>query len=560
MKPTEDVLRSLATELQSAHMVLHSPSLFAEVVSPAPAAAEVASIDSLVRHVLWPMVQKGNVTQILNRARLKRGAPVLPYRILLCPMLSENQPVGLLAALRTHAQPVFSTEDAAKLTDATTRVQELLGRGSAGHSGLLRRPDLQTEVALRSKGVDVISVVYADLDQLHAINEVAGFGAGDEVIRAVGRLWQSLLAADGSVASRLSGDRYAAVLFNHSLSQARQWAERAREAIARLEIRGRRSRITASLGVASLSRGGEFEHALAAAETACRVAKDRGRNRVEIYEPADLSMMRRHEEVHESRVVLDALESDRFALHAQPIVSLAAPAAPSHYEILLRLRGVDGTFLSIGDYLKAAERYQLLERLDRWVIEHTLAVLAPHAVRLQALGMRFAINVTGQSLSEPEFADFVRAEVERRGVPGSLLAFEFTETAAVKNIAATQRFVAEMRALGSRVALDDFGTGLSSLVHLKELAVQEIKIDGQFVLDVVTDTRSEALVRALVQIAEQLGLDTVAEFVETEQIASHLKKLGVRYAQGYLYGRAQPLEETLGELLAAEWSPAVAQG
>jgi EAL domain-containing protein (putative c-di-GMP-specific phosphodiesterase class I) len=231
-------------------------------------------------------------------------------------------------------------------------------------------------------------------------------------------------------------------------------------------------------------------------------------------------MMRRHEEVHESRVVLDALESDRFALHAQPIVRLAAPKTPTHYEILLRLQGVDGVFLSIGDYLKAAERYQLLERLDRWVVEHTLAMLAPRAAELSALGLTFAINVTGPSLSEPTFADFVRMEVERLHMPGSLLAFEFTETAAVRNLAATQRFVSQMTEMGAKVALDDFGTGLSSLVHLKELAVQQIKIDGQFVRDVTTDTRSEALVRALVQIAEQLGLETVAEFVETTSRAS----------------------------------------
>ena len=560
MESTEKFLQSLAAALKSEHIVLHAPSLFAESVVPPPAFADISSIDSLARHVLWPIAQKCNDTQILNRARLKRGAPVLPYRILVTPILVADRSVGALAALRTHAQPQFSDEDATTLTAAATRVQELLGRSSAGHSGLLRRPNLQTEVALRSKGQDVVSVVYADLDQLHAINEIAGFGAGDEVIRAVGRTWQSLLLPDGSVASRLSGDRYAAVLFNHTLTQAREWAERARDAIARLEIRGRRSRITASFGVASLPRGGEFEHTLAAAETACRAAKDRGRNRVEIYESADLSMMRRHEEVHESRVVLDALDSDRFALHCQPIVSLVSPSVPAHYEILLRLQGVDGAFLSIGDYLKAAERYQLLERLDRWVIEHVLAALAPRASELHALGVTFAINVTGPSLSEPEFADFVRAEVKRLGVPGSLLAFEFTETAAVRNVGATQRFVAQMAEIGSKVALDDFGTGLSSLVHLKELAIQQIKIDGQFVRDVVTDTRSEALVRALVQIAEQLGLETVAEFVETEQVAAHLKELGVRYAQGYLYGRAQPLEDTLAELLAGEWAPATAHG
>lgn len=552
MDTTDAFLRSLATELGSTHVVLHAPSLFADCVAPEPASPDLSRISALTRHVLWPMVQQSGEPQTLNRARVRRGAPILPYRILMCPLIVDQQPLGVVAALRTHAQPSFVAADATRLDAAAPRLLTLVGGSGTGESGLLRRPNLATEIALRAKGHEVVSVVYADLDQLHAINELAGFTAGDEVLRAVGRLWQPPLLPAGSVASRLSGDRYAAVLFNHGLDEAREWAERARQAIERLEIRGRRLRITASLGVATLARAGEFEHALAAAETACRAAKDRGRNRVEVYESGDVSMMRRHEEVHESRIVIDALDSDRFALHVQPVVGLAAPDTPCHYEILLRLRGLDGAFKSIGDYLKAAERYQLLERLDRWVIEHTLQVLAPHAAMLRGLGISFAINVTGPSLSEPDFADFVRAEVGRRAVAGSLLVFEFTETAAVRNLGATQRFIASMNEIGARVALDDFGTGLSSLVHLKELAVQQIKIDGQFIRDILTDARSEALVRALVQIAEQLGLETVAEFVEAEDIAAHLRRLGVHYAQGRLYGMARALDDTLAELVAID--------
>jgi diguanylate cyclase (GGDEF)-like protein len=558
VESTDSVLRLLVTELDSSYVVLHAPSLFADYVAPEAASTDASRISALTRHVLWPMAQQCGEAQTLNRARVRRGAPVLPYRILMHPLLVDQQLRGVVAALRTHARPSFSPADADRLAAAVPRLLAVLRSGDAGHSGLLRRPSLATEVALRSKGHEVVSVVYADLDQLHAINEHAGFTAGDEVLRAVGHLWQPPLLPAGSVASRLSGDRFAAVLFNHRLEQARDCAERARQAIERLEIRGRRSRITASFGVATLSRAGEFEHALAAAETACRAAKDRGRNRVEVYESGDLSMMRRHEEVHESRIVLDALDGDRFALHAQPVVTLTAPAVPRHFEILLRLQGIDGAFQSIGDYLKAAERYQLLERLDRWVIEHTLQVLAPHAAALRALGMTFAINVTGPSLSEPAFADFVRTEVERRAIPGALLLFEFTETAAVRNIAATQRFIARMVEIGARVALDDFGTGLSSLVHLKELAVQQIKIDGQFIRDILTDTRSEALVRALVQIAQQLRLETVAEFVESEEVATRLRQLGVRCAQGSLYGRARALGGVLAELLATDAPAAVA--
>jgi len=552
METTDTLLHSLATKLGSTYVVLHAPSLFADYVAPESASTDTSRINALTRHVIWPLAQQVDEAQALNRARVRRDAPILPYRILLIPLTLDAQRLGVVAALRTHAQPAFSPDDTAVLAAAVPRLLALLRSGGAGESGLLRRPNLATEIALRAKNHEVVSVVYADLDQLHAINELAGFTAGDEVLRAVGRLWQPPLLPDGSIGSRLSGDRYAAVLFNHELGQARDWAERARQAIERLEIRGRRSRITASFGVAALARAGEFEHALAAAETACRAAKDRGRNRVEVYESCDLSMMRRHEEVHESRIVIDALDSDRFALHVQPVVTLDSPATPCHYEVLLRLVGLDGAFKSIGEYLKAAERYQLLERLDRWVIERTLHMLAPHAAMLASQGITFAINVTGPSLSEPEFADFVRAELRRRAIRGSLLVFEFTETAAVRNLAATQRFIASMNEIGARVALDDFGTGLSSLVHLKELAVQQLKIDGQFIRDILSDARSEALVRALVQIAGQLGLETVAEFVETDEIATHLRHLGVRYGQGVLFGAARPLDDTLAELIAAD--------
>jgi len=169
--------------------------------------------------------------------------------------------------------------------------------------------------------------------------------------------------------------------------------------------------------------------------------------------------------------------------------------------------------------------------------------------RLRTLAVRFAINLTGQSISQPTFADFVRTAVKQNGVPAELLAFEFTETAAVRNLVATKRFIERMTDLGSSIALDDFGTGLSSLMHLKELAVQQLKIDGTFIRDLLTNTRSDALVRALVLIAEQLDLETVAEYVETEELAVRLKQLGVRYAQGYLYGKPRPLTDALADVL-----------
>jgi Amt family ammonium transporter len=546
---TDDLMNSLLNRLQCTHIVVHAPSWFVDLTVPPPAADAAQAIDSLTRHLLWTMAREKGTPQILNRMRLKHGGPVVPYRILFCPLLSEGKTIGLVAAFRTQAQAEFTPADITLLDEAVPQLQSQLGGRIEAHTGLLRRPVFELEVAQRSNSSESACVVYADLDQMHAINEIAGFAAGDEVLRDIGRLWQSRLLPAGSIATHLSGDRYAAVLFNHTVNQARTWADRAREAIEALAFKAAQTRITASMGVVSLTSAGSFQHALAAAETACRVAKERGRNRVEIYEIADATMIRRHEEVRESRVMIDALEDNRFVLHAQPIVSLAAPARCSHFEVLLRIKDHEGRLVSVGEYMRAADRYQLLERLDRWVVENVLQTITPDAQRLSELGVRFAINLTGQSISQPTFADFVRTAIKQHNVPAGMLAFEFTETAAVRNIGATRRFIERMTDVGSAIALDDFGTGLSSLMHLKELAINQIKIDGSFIRDVLINTRSEALVRALVLIAQQLKLETVAEFVETEEVATRLRALGVRYAQGYLYGKPRPLTEALQELL-----------
>jgi Amt family ammonium transporter len=547
----DDLLNSLASRFECVHVVLHAPSWFVDQVIPPAAEGAAEGIESLTRHLLWSMAREKGTPQILNRMRLKHGGPVMPYRILFCPLLDDGKAIGLVALIRTQAQHEFAPADIALLEEYVPLLQDKLGGRVEAHTGLLRRPVFELEVAERLNADEPACVVYADLDQMHAINEIAGFAAGDEVLRDIGRLWQSRLLPAGSIATHLSGDRYAAVLFNHTVNQARTWADRAREAIEALTFKGAQTRVTASLGVVSLNSAGSFQHALAAAETACRVAKERGRNRVEIYEIADATMIRRHEEVRESRVMIDALDDNRFVLHAQPIVTLAGSGPCSHFEVLLRIKDQDGRLVSVGEYMRAADRYQLLERLDRWVVENVLQTITPQAQRLSELGVRFAINLTGQSISQPNFADFVRTAVKQHNVPGGMLGFEFTETAAVRNIGATKRFIERIADLGSSIALDDFGTGLSSLMHLKELAIHQIKIDGSFIRDLLTNARSEALVRALVLIAEQLQLETVAEFVETEAVAERLRALGVRFGQGYLYGKPQALSAALAELISA---------
>ncbi len=436
-------------------------------------------------------------------------------------------------------------------SEAAPDLQKRLRERTDPDTGLLHRSAFDLEVASRCTHADCACAVYVDLDQIHAINELSGLDAGDCVIRETGRLLHTLLPAANAIATHLSGDRYLAVLFAQTLNQASDWADGARRAIEQLEVADRRVHITASLGVAALPAAHDVRGALAAAETACRVAKDRGRNRVEIFESGDGTIMRRHAEVGAARVILEALEGDHYVLHGQPIVALNDAAAPVHYEILLRLRNDAGELVSVGEYLQAAERYQILERLDRWVVERVLQTLAPEAGWLSRAGIAFAVNITGQALSQPSFADFVRMQITEHGLLAGVLDFEFTETAAVRNLAAAHRFIECIGDTGARIALDDFGTGLSSLALLKNLPVQRIKIDGCFIRDILVNRRSQALVAALVQIARQLGLETIAEFVENDATAQHLQSIGVTHAQGYLYGRARPLTNILAELREA---------
>lgn len=553
---TDTLFETLTIELKCSHIVVYAPTQFANWIEPALPIEEQGSVETIVRHFLWPLLREGGEPRILNRVRRKRDGPLLEHRILTAPLCATQPAQGFVALLRPHAQEGFTESDLAALTPQAAKLLQLLQQRIDTETGLLRWDAFEAEIARRRRR-GAACVVYANLDRMHAINDIAGFEAGDEIIRRVGQSWRERLQDVDAVATHLSGDRYAAILFEHTLNQARSWAEQTREVIAALSFEGRHRGVSASFGIVAMPSATSHQHALAAAETACRVAKDRGRDRVEIYDDGDHTIIRRHDEVRLSETLTAAMESDRLELYAQPIIALAPKARPYHYEILVRVRGETGEMLSLGEFLEAAERYQLLERLDRWVVEHAVEMLAPVAARLRALGAGFAINITGQSLSQPEFADFVRIALKRKDIPPGMIDLEMTEVAAARNLKATQRFITRMAEIGSRIALDDFGTGVSSLVQLKDLDVFQIKIDGKFVRDVLNNARSRALIRALVQIAEELGLETVAEYVEDAAIASCVRDLGVHYAQGHFYGHARPFEETL-DALCARPAPATA--
>jgi EAL domain-containing protein (putative c-di-GMP-specific phosphodiesterase class I) len=260
-------------------------------------------------------------------------------------------------------------------------------------------------------------------------------------------------------------------------------------------------------------------------------------------------MVRRFTDINIAARLRDAIAENRFQLYGQLITPLSATAnARPYYELLLRMIDEDGETLGPDRFLSAANRYQLMPTIDRWVVEQAIALLKPHAELLTGHAVGFAINFSGQSLSDDEFGDFLLNRIESSGLDPAVFTFELTETATVANMTRAEALMRRLRHLGCGVALDDFGTGLSSLSYLRQLPVTTLKIDGSFVRDILKDTRSDSMVHAIAQLARSMSIATVAEYVETNEIRQRVAALGVDYGQGFAIGQPLPFGDVLAEL------------
>jgi diguanylate cyclase (GGDEF)-like protein len=395
------------------------------------------------------------------------------------------------------------------------------------------------------------SVIYLDIDHMHVANELHGFELGNELIVRVADLLSTPLLPEDALASRISADRFAIILPHSGAAAAVDIAKALQAAASRLIIGPSKDAFAVSIscGVAALIPMPEgLARAIAAAELACKTAKNHGRNRVELYAFEDGSMMRRHGDARAVGQLRSALKTDRLLLYAQRIAPLQDGALPGGYELLLRLRDTDGTLVSPGPLIDAAQRYQLLPSIDRWVVERALQMLAPYRGMFGTRGLTMSINVSGQSIGDESFIAQFTQLLRAANLPRHCISVELTEQAAITNMASAKRMVTSLRTMGCKFALDDFGTGANSLTYLKALEVNRVKIDGSFVRDLLTDRNSKATVKAIVELAKGLGIETVAEYVETEEIAGEARLLGVDFAQGYAFGRPEPLAQVLESL------------
>lgn len=382
---------------------------------------------------------------------------------------------------------------------------------------------------------------YLDLDQFKLVNDTCGHGAGDELLRQLAVMMTDRLRDRGTLA-RLGGDEFGLLLHPCTIPEARTVAHEMRDAIQRFRFVWGQSIFTigVSIGVVEIGRDSEgTDLLLSAADTACYMAKDAGRNRVQVYETDDEALLERHAEMHWVSEINRALEQDRLCLYCQDIVATSEENPSRHFEILVRMVDEEGHVWLPGSFLSAAERYNLAPAIDQWVVRKTLRWLAANEVPPEAV---YAINLSGRSLTDDGFMDFVLAELDANDVRPQNLCFEITETAAISNLSYARTFMETLRAHGCRFSLDDFGSGLSSFTYLKNLPVDYLKIDGSFVRDIHLDRVHYSIVRSMNDVGHAMGMATVAEFVENEEIMHCLREIGVDFLQGFQYSRPHPLE------------------
>lgn len=496
-------------------------------------------------------------TLLLNTSDDVNALTKVPYKVLSCPVWQGTQRVaGILVLFKAESAPPFDLRQVRIVELLARRVASVLQNSYDSATGLLTRPAFEKRVAASMAASEPQAghcVIYIDIDRLHVLNENHGMHVGDEVItRLADTIRRSM--APRMLAARISGDRFAVFVGDCSLRSATQLSETLRDGISRLGhvVDGKQLDVSASFGVASVTPAkNPLAHALAAAEIACKAAKDRGRGRVEAYEDADKSIIRRYEDVMLVGTLREALANNLFRLEAQPLVALAEGHRGHRFELLLRMIDSTGESIAPSKFLSAAERYQLAPDIDRWVVQYVLETLSPHAAMLAAVGAHFAVNISGQSIGDEDFPAFLERQLRAHALPPALISFELTETAAVTNIVRAEALMRRLRDLGHEIALDDFGRGLSSLTYLKTLPVSYLKIDGELVRDVIASSRSQAMVSAIVQLARAMGLGTTAECIESDGIRTIIAGLGVDFGQGYALGRPCPLEQVLQQLTAA---------
>jgi diguanylate cyclase (GGDEF)-like protein len=403
------------------------------------------------------------------------------------------------------------------------------------------------------------ALLYMDIDQFRVVNESFGHQAGDELLVQLSALLRATVRGDDTLA-RLGGDEFSILLENCPLDEAANKADDFKRAVEKFNFvwQGKTFDVSLGIGVVAIDSGsGSVNEILKSANSACFAAKENGRHQVVIYQADDPRLKKQRGEMKWATRISDALRNQKFQLYYQDILPIQAEESEIfHCELLMRTESDAHDLISPVKFIPAAERYNLMGDIDRWVVStaiQNITILEKNVPSEQA--SLYGINLSGQSLSDDTFLDYVSGLLEVYGVNPENICFEVTESTAIVNPETALRFMQKMKSIGCKFALDDFGTGISSYSYLKMFPFDYVKIDGSFIRNITTSQVDREVVSSVCRIAKVLGIKTIAEYVENDSVFSLLRELGVDYAQGYGISEPAPLSRRLSEPVEVEKPP-----
>ncbi len=489
-------------------------------------------------------------TLVVNRDRVTDWTDAnvdIPYKIIATPLLkASGNLAGVLLLVNSLSAQDFTNSDRKLAEVLTTEATKLIRERRDKLTELFNRKGFYEKMEsaidqVRNSGKE-FWLIFIDLDQFKVVNDASGQEAGDKLLIQVGALIKKQLSKTDVIA-RFGADEFAVLLEGYSFAEVQSTAENIRQIINQFRFiyESKMYDIAISLGITWVDPTAEsISELLSAADLACRMAKEKGGNRVHIYHASDQQLLLHEDHMQWIGRINKSLEENRFVLYRQKILSLDIDNQDEHYELLIRLLDENGGIISPIQFIPAAERYGLMVKLDRWVIKTALIKMAEIYKQKPDTTLGCSINLSGQSFCEPGFLEYLIDQVLDSGLPAEKICFEITETVAVSNLSQAIDFMQAVKQIGCKFSLDDFGSGMSSFTYLKNLPVDYLKIDGYFVKTILDNKIDRAMVESINQIGQVMGLKTIAEFVENDAILDELRKIGVNYGQGYGIGKPEP--------------------
>jgi len=484
------------------------------------------------------LLGKAEDEQCIEPLLIDRGGQQKVIKLLVGPIKDrQGQPIGVQLSL----EDVTEQHNLAEKLSYHTRHDALTGLFNRDSFEQCVRQALDNA----TRGQRTYALSYLEVDQYKTISDSCGITAADRLSQFVTEQLKAEVA-DSSVLARLSDNRFGILLEGCAPEEATSLNENISRSFRNIPFRwlGDTFRITVTIGVVPLHlKSGALHEVLSAAEIGCRLAQDAGSRAVRLCEPGTEEFTRWRDKMSWVSRITKSVEEDRFRLGCQPIVPIGGTRHQGrHFEVLLSAMNDDGQSVSAGVFIPVAESYGLMPTIDRWVIKSTL-----QAIEREPGSTTYAINLSGTSVADDELLEYILGQFETHPVRPQSICFEITETTAIADMHRAAEFAREIKRLGCELALDDFGSGFASFDYLRKLPVDYLKIDGSFVRDMLEDSIDHAMVKAINQVGHEVGLKTIAEFVESEEILSALSEMGVDFAQGYAIGKPRPIDQVISK-------------